>query len=155
MGAASSFAEADKFACREWAIGYTSGSISPTEAYRNQIFREIECNVICRKSDVRSGLSAPCRKPPFVVVRGPAGSIDACTGVSYPGWCTARLAMPMACRQRRRNRSIVIVEPLIAFLPSLKSLTPKLFAKIFANERMGTQLPRILRIFPGKQSCSS
>jgi len=26
----------------EWAIGYTSGSISPTEAYRNQIFREIE-----------------------------------------------------------------------------------------------------------------
>jgi hypothetical protein len=25
MGAASSFAEAEKFACREWAIGYTSG----------------------------------------------------------------------------------------------------------------------------------
>jgi hypothetical protein len=64
MGAASSFAEADKFACREWAIGYTSGSISPTEAYRNQIFREIECTVICRKSDAHSGLSAPCSKPP-------------------------------------------------------------------------------------------
>jgi hypothetical protein len=39
MGAASSFAEADKFACREWQIGYTSGSISPTEAYRNQKFQ--------------------------------------------------------------------------------------------------------------------
>jgi hypothetical protein len=25
MGTVSSFAEADKFACREWAIGYTSG----------------------------------------------------------------------------------------------------------------------------------
>ena len=35
----SSFAEADKFACREWAIGYTSGSISPTGAYRNQKFQ--------------------------------------------------------------------------------------------------------------------
>jgi hypothetical protein len=39
MGTVSSFAEADKFACREWAIGYTSGSISPTGAYRNQKFQ--------------------------------------------------------------------------------------------------------------------
>jgi hypothetical protein len=39
MGAASSLAEADKFACREWPIGYTSGSISSTEAYRNQKFQ--------------------------------------------------------------------------------------------------------------------
>jgi hypothetical protein len=39
VGAASSFAEADKFACQEWAIGYASGAIFPTEAYRNQKFQ--------------------------------------------------------------------------------------------------------------------
>jgi hypothetical protein len=46
-------------------------------------------------------------------------------------------------------------EPPIAFLPSVGSLPPELFAKIFANERMGIQLPRILWIFSSEESCSS
>jgi hypothetical protein len=41
----------------------------------------------------------------------------------------------------------MLIEPPIAFLPSLGSLTLKLFAEIFTNERMGIQIPRILRIF--------
>ena len=40
-----------------------------------------------------------------------------------------------------------MIKPPIAFLPTLSLLTPKLFAKIFTNERMGIQMPRIMRIF--------
>jgi hypothetical protein len=50
---------------------------------------------------------------------------------------------------------IIIVEPLIAFLPSFGPLTPKLFAIVFANERMRIEIARIVGIFPGEESCSS
>jgi hypothetical protein len=58
-------------------------------------------------------------------------------------------------RQRRRKCSIVVKEALIAFLPSLRSSAPKLFAKIFANERMRIELSRIVQIFSSQKSCSS
>jgi hypothetical protein len=61
-----------------------------------------------------------------------------------------RLHIPETIRQRRRKRSIVIIETPIAFLPSLGSLTPKLFAKIFTDQRMRIQMSRIMRIFWGK-----
>jgi hypothetical protein len=54
-----------------------------------------------------------------------------------------------------RQGSIIVKEPLIAFLPSLDSLTPKLFSKVFTYERMCVEMPRIVRIFPCEQSCSS
>jgi hypothetical protein len=46
-------------------------------------------------------------------------------------------------------------EPPIGFLPSLGSLTPELFAEVFTNERMRIEMPRIMRIFPSEESCSS
>jgi hypothetical protein len=54
-----------------------------------------------------------------------------------------------------RSVSIVIVEPPVAFLPSLRSFTPKLFAKVFTNERMRIEISRIMRICPGDESCPS
>jgi hypothetical protein len=50
---------------------------------------------------------------------------------------------------------IIVKEPPVAFLPSLGSLTPKLLAEVFANERMRIEMSRITRIFPGEESCSS
>ena len=47
------------------------------------------------------------------------------------------------------------IDPPIAFLPSLDSLTPKLFAKVLANEGMRIELPRIVRIFGSEESRSS
>jgi hypothetical protein len=49
----------------------------------------------------------------------------------------------------------MIIEPPIAFLPSLGPLTPELFAKIFTNERVCIEMPRIMRIFPREELCSS
>jgi hypothetical protein len=43
-------------------------------------------------------------------------------------------AFPETIRQLRRKRSIIVKEPPVAFLPSLASLTPELFAKVFTNE---------------------
>jgi hypothetical protein len=54
-------------------------------------------------------------------------------------------------RELWRERSIIIIEPSIAFLPSVLLLTPKLFAKVFTNERVGIQIPWIVRIFPGQE----
>jgi hypothetical protein len=48
-----------------------------------------------------------------------------------------------------------MIEPPIAFLPSLGSLTPELFAKVFTNERMRIQMPTIVRIFASEESSSS
>ena len=62
---------------------------------------------------------------------------------------------PKAFRQPWRKLSIIIIEPPIAFLPSVCSLNPKLFAEVFTNERMRIQIPRIMRIFLGEESCSS
>jgi hypothetical protein len=50
---------------------------------------------------------------------------------------------------------IVVIEPPIAFLPRLGALTLELFAKVFTNQRMRIEMPRIIRIFSGKESCSS
>jgi hypothetical protein len=50
---------------------------------------------------------------------------------------------------------IIMVEPPVAFLPSLDSLTPKLLAKVFTNEGMRIQTPRTMRIFAREESCSS
>src|ERR1700722_12896755 len=58
-------------------------------------------------------------------------------------------------RQLWRKRLIVMKEPLIAFLPRSRLLTSKLFAKVFTNERVRIQLPRIMRIFSCEESCSS
>jgi len=49
----------------------------------------------------------------------------------------------------------MIIEAPIAFLPSLASLTPELFAKVFTHERMGIEMPRIMGIFSREESCSS
>jgi hypothetical protein len=57
--------------------------------------------------------------------------------------------------QLRRKRSIIFIETPVAFLPSLGSLTPQLFAKVFTNERVRIEMPRIVRIFPGEELCSS
>ena len=54
-----------------------------------------------------------------------------------------------------RKRLVIVIEPPIAFLPSLGSLTLKLLAKIFANERMRVQIPRIIGIFSGEKFSSS
>ena len=43
----------------------------------------------------------------------------------------------------------------MAFSPSVRSLNPKLFAKVFANERMRIKISRIVRIFLSEESCSS
>src|SRR5215469_587523 len=66
-----------------------------------------------------------------------------------------RLHFPKIIWQLRSERSIMIKESTVAFLPSLGSLTPKLFAKVFTNERMGIKMARIAWIFSGKESCSS
>src|SRR6516225_8163019 len=63
--------------------------------------------------------------------------------------------LPETIRQLRRKRLIVVIEPPITFLPGLRLLTPELFAKILTNQRMGIQLPRIMRIISGKESCPS
>jgi hypothetical protein len=44
-----------------------------------------------------------------------------------------------------------MIEPPIAFLPSLGLLTPELFAKVFTNQRMRIELARIMRIFSGEE----
>jgi hypothetical protein len=49
----------------------------------------------------------------------------------------------------------MVIEAPIAFLPRTRLLTPKLFAKVFTNERMRIELPRIMQIFPSDESCSS
>jgi len=54
----------------------------------------------------------------------------------------------------RRQHLIVVVEPLIAFLPSLGSLTAELFAKILTNQRVSIERPGILRIFGSEESRS-
>jgi hypothetical protein len=46
-------------------------------------------------------------------------------------------------------------EPPIAFLPSLSSFTPKLFAEVFTNERKRIELSGIMRIFSREKSRSS
>ena len=65
------------------------------------------------------------------------------------------LHLPKAFRQLRRKRSIIIVEAPIAFLPSLDSVTPKLFSKVLTNERMRIEISRIVGIFSSEESCSS
>ena len=42
---------------------------------------------------------------------------------------------------------IVMKEPPITFLPCIRLVTPELFAKVFTNQRMSIQLPRIVGIF--------
>jgi hypothetical protein len=59
------------------------------------------------------------------------------------------LHLPKTIRKLRRNRSIVMEQPPITFLPSIRLLNPKLFAKVFTNERMGIKIARIVRIFSG------
>jgi hypothetical protein len=49
---------------------------------------------------------------------------------------------------------IIVKEALIAFLPSLGSLTSKLFAKVFTDQRMRVEMSRIMRIFTSEESCS-
>jgi hypothetical protein len=49
----------------------------------------------------------------------------------------------------------MIVEPPIAFLPSVHSLTPNLFAIIFTNEGVRIQMTRMVAIFGSEEPCSS
>jgi hypothetical protein len=78
------------------------------------------------------------------------------TGVAAANYRQEKwLHLPKAFRQLRRKRSIIVKEPLIAFLPSLGSLTPELFPKVFTNQRMGVEMSRIVRIFTSEESCSS
>ena len=54
---------------------------------------------------------------------------------------------PETIGQLGRKRSIIVIEPPVTFSPSLSSFTPKLFAKVFTNERMRIEMPRIVEIF--------
>jgi len=45
-----------------------------------------------------------------------------------------RLHLPKTIRQLRRQRSIIMVEPPITFLPRRGLLIPELFAKVFTNQ---------------------
>jgi hypothetical protein len=63
--------------------------------------------------------------------------------------------VPKAVRQFRREASIIVKEPSVAFLPSLRSFAPKLLAKVLANQRMRIEMSRIMRIFPREELCSS
>jgi hypothetical protein len=47
------------------------------------------------------------------------------------------------------------IEPPIAFLPSVRLLTPELFAKVFTNEGMRVEMSRVVGIFGSEESCSS
>jgi hypothetical protein len=49
----------------------------------------------------------------------------------------------------------MIIESAIAFLPSVRTLAPKLVSKVFADERMRIQMPRIVGIFGSEESGSS
>src|SRR5271165_3131389 len=70
------------------------------------------------------------------------------TGIAAAYYCQEKwLHLPESLWQLGRNRSIVTIESPIAFLPSISSFTPKLFAKVFAHERMRIQSPRIVGIF--------
>jgi hypothetical protein len=66
-----------------------------------------------------------------------------------------RLHLPKAFRHLRRKCPIIVIEPPIAFLPGLDSLTPELFAKKFTNQRMRIEIPTTVRIFPSEKSRSS
>ena len=48
-----------------------------------------------------------------------------------------------------------MIEPLIAFLPGFGSLTAKLFAKVFTNERMRIDMSKMVRIFGREEPSSS
>jgi hypothetical protein len=63
--------------------------------------------------------------------------------------------LPKTIGQLRCKRSIIVKEALITFLARIRLLAPELFAKVFTNERMRIELPRIMRIFSGEESCSS
>jgi len=58
-------------------------------------------------------------------------------------------------RQLRRERSIIVKKPLVAFLPSIASLASQLFTVVLTNQRMRIDIARIVRIFPTQKSCSS
>jgi hypothetical protein len=58
-----------------------------------------------------------------------------------------------SCKQLRRQRSIVMVEPPIGFLPGFGPLISQLLAEVFTHQGMRVQLPRIMRVFPGHDSC--
>jgi hypothetical protein len=49
----------------------------------------------------------------------------------------------------------MIIETPVTFLPSLRALIPKLFAKVFTNKRMRIQMPRMVGIFVSEESRSS
>ena len=72
----------------------------------------------------------------------------------WHGWTTPANA-PKAVRQLGRKNSIIIVESPIAFLPGFHLLTSQLFAKVFTNQRMSIEMPRIVGIFCSEESCSS
>jgi hypothetical protein len=50
---------------------------------------------------------------------------------------------------------IIVIEPPVTFLPSLGLLTPKLFAKVFTDKRMGIEMCWIMRVCSREKSCSS
>ena len=56
--------------------------------------------------------------------------------------------------QRWREALIMIIEPPVAFNPSLSLLSSKLLTEVFANERVGIE-HSIVRIFPCKEPCAS
>src|SRR6476659_3643627 len=75
------------------------------------------------------------------------------TGVTAADHCQEEwLHLFESLRQLGRMRSIVIEEPAIAFLPGLVLFMPKLFAKVFTNQRVRVQLPAIVRILRREKS---
>jgi hypothetical protein len=59
------------------------------------------------------------------------------SGIAAADYSQAKwLHLPETIRLLGCQRSIMIVETLIAFSPRFHLLTPKLFAKVFTNERV-------------------
>src|SRR5271157_5778430 len=69
--------------------------------------------------------------------------------------CEEWLHLPETIRQLGSKRPIIVKEPPITFLRRIRLLTPELFAKVFTNERMRIQMPRIVRVVLSQESCSS
>jgi hypothetical protein len=78
------------------------------------------------------------------------------TGMTAADDCLEkRFHLAKGLRQLGRNSSVIVKEPPIGFLPGVDSLTPKLFAKVFTNERVRIEMPGVVGIFPSEESGSS
>jgi hypothetical protein len=55
----------------------------------------------------------------------------------------------------RRERSIIVIQAPVTFLPGIRLPIPELSAEVFTYERMSIEMSRIVRVFSYEESCSS